>query len=85
MPAENKRNAIRVMVRELVNKGVPLADIRALLPARMFRVLPGQPTPAGAVRDALAAADPAVQMPRWFTDHAWYDQASDQTYVLYKM
>lgn len=85
LPAENKRNAIRVMVRELVNKGVPLADIRALLPARMFRVLPGQLTTGDAVRDALATADPAVQMPRWFTDHAWYDQAADQTYVLYKM
>lgn len=51
---ENKRNAVRTMVEQLALRGVPLAEMRKLLPERDMRVLPGC--------DADADAD-AVQGP----------------------
>lgn len=84
LPSQNKRNAIRVMIEQLAARGVPLSEIREALPARATRVLPGRLTNAAAVRQALAA-DPKVDVPRWFSDHPLIDEVNDETYVIFKM
>ncbi|MDQ3573317.1 MAG: hypothetical protein M3404_00070 [Actinomycetota bacterium] len=85
LPDQNKRNAVRVMVEQLANRGIPLAEIRKTLPGARMRVVPGQFTDGAAVREALAAADPDVELHRWFSDHALVDAAAGETYVLSKM
>ncbi len=85
LPDENKRNAIRVMVDQLGAQGVPLARISETLPRRAMRVLSGLFTDEDAVREALAAADPKVDLPRWFCDHPFVDESEGRTYVLFKM
>jgi hypothetical protein len=81
----NKRNAIRTMVEELFHRGVPLAEIRSLLPERVMRVVPGRLTDAGAVAGALTAADAKADTGRWYCDHALVDDAAGETYLLSKM
>lgn len=83
-PAENKRNAVRNMVASLVENGVRLASIQALLPARAMRSLPGILHDPSAVAAALAS-DPTVDVRRWFTDYPMPDVDEAKTYVLWKM
>ncbi len=45
------------MVEVLAARGAPLAEIRKLMPERVMRVLAGRLTDAGAVAEALTAAD----------------------------
>ena len=85
LPDQNKRNSIRVMVEQLVGRGVPLAEIRATMPDRAFRVLPGLLTDPDAVRAALGESDPKVEVQRFFCDHPLVDQTAGETYVLFKM
>ena len=85
LPDQNKRHAIRVMIEQLASRGVPLASIRAVLPERAFRVLPGRLTDADEVAAALTAADPKAEVRRWFTDHPLIDDEAAETYVLFKM
>lgn len=84
-PHQNKRNAIRTMVEELAARGAPLAGIRTLLPERVMRVVPGRLGDAGAVAEALVAADAKVDPGRWYCDHPLVDDATGETYVLSKM
>ena len=81
---ENKRNAVRIMVASLVERGVRLAEIQALLPARAMRTIPGTLHDPSDVAAALAA-DPTVDVPRWFTDYPMHDLDGATTYVLWKM
>lgn len=85
LPDENKRNAIRVMIDQLVSRGTPISKVREVLPDRALKVLPGQLAGGDAVRAALAELDPKVQVRRYFTEHAWIDELSASTYVLFKM
>jgi hypothetical protein len=85
LPDENKRNAVRVMISSLAGRGVPLADIAAVLPDRAFRVLPNLHTDPAAVREALAQSHPGADVGRFFTDHPLPDPSTGQTYVLFKM
>ncbi|MDP1804696.1 MAG: hypothetical protein Q8K72_05985, partial [Acidimicrobiales bacterium] len=82
---QNKRNAIRTMVEELAARGAPLAEIRALLPERVMRVVPGRLRDAGAVAAALVANDAKVDPGRWYCDHPLVDDGAGETYVLSKM
>jgi hypothetical protein len=84
LPDQNKRNAVRVMVEQLAARGVSLADIRAVLPERVMKVLPGR-LPPDAVAAALASAHPKADIGRWFCDHPLVDEERDETYVLFKM
>ena len=84
-PHQNKRNAIRTMVEELAARGAPLAEIRTLLPERVMRVVSGRLGDAGAVAEALVAADAKVDPGRWYCDHPLVDDATGETYVLSKM
>jgi hypothetical protein len=84
-PDENKRNAVRTMITELGRAGVPYEDIRAVLPDRALRPVPGLLTDTDAVRAALAATYPGTDLGRWFSDHPLLDEANNRTYVVYKM
>lgn len=81
LPDENKRNAIRVMVRELAATGVNLAHIEPLFPPSKFQALDGLLTP-GEVRDALTVLYPHATRQRWFFDQAFLDESENKTYVL---
>lgn len=85
LPDQNKRNSIRVMIEQLAARGVALSGIRSVMPDRAFRVLPGKLTDRDSVEAALAASDPKVEVRRWFCDHPLIDEASAETYVLFKM
>ena len=74
-PHQNKRNAIRTMVEELAARGVPLAEIRRLLPERVMRVVPGRLTEPSAVAEALSAADAKTDPGRWYCDNPLVDDA----------
>ncbi len=84
LPDQNKRNAVRVMVEQLAARGVPLPEIRAVLPERVMKVLPGR-LPPDDVPEALAVADPKADVGRWFCDHPLIDEERGETYVLFKM
>jgi hypothetical protein len=86
LPAENKRNAVRVMVDQLHRRGVQLADIKTVLPyPRKLRHLEGKFPPGEEAAEALVAQDPNVDVPRWFTSGAWIDEPTATTWVLFKM
>lgn len=50
-----------------------------------MRSVPGRLGDAGAVAEALVAADAKVDPGRWYCDHPLVDDASGETYVLSKM
>jgi hypothetical protein len=83
LPAENKRQAVRVMVTELVKRGAAPSDIRDVLPQRVMKALPGQVSPGLPVEEALMMAFPGIETKRWFVESPFYDTADDQTYVLF--
>lgn len=83
LPDENKRNAVRVMVRELVNRGVPVNDIVALFPPSKFLQLDGHLQPDEA-RARIRELNPQEKRNRGFAEHPFYDSATDTTYVLSK-
>jgi len=85
LPDQNKRNAVRTMVEQLTAHGVPLSDIRQLLPERTIRVLDGVHREGHAVRAAMVAADPKADAGRFFCEHPLVDAQAGQTYVVTKM
>ncbi len=84
LPDQNKRNAIRMMIEQLHDRNIPLAQIREMLPERAFKVVPGLVTGVEAVREALLEADPKADVRRWFCEHPLVDKATNLTYVLFK-
>lgn len=50
-----------------------------------MRVLAGRLTDAGAVADALTAADAKTDLGRWYLDPSLVDDDAGETYVLSKM
>ncbi len=86
LPAENKRNAIRVMIDALHRQGIPFAAIRAQLKyPRKLRPLSGLFTTHEEVTAALEDQIPDADVTRWFTSDAWMDPDNDTTWVLFKM
>lgn len=85
LPDENKRNSIRVMVEQLVARGVPITAIREVLPTRRMRVVAGTHVDAAAAEEALTAADSKTDVTRWYCDRPFVDRDAGQTYVLSKM
>ena len=81
---ENKRNAVRVMVEQLVAQGVAIAKVRKALPQGRMRVLEGRLTDGEAVRQALLASDEDVRVQGWFCDDPFVDDEAGVTYVLSK-
>jgi hypothetical protein len=85
LPDENKLNTVRVMIEQLAKRRVPLADIRAALPRRALKVVPGRLTDPDEVRRAIRMVDPGADVGRFFCDEPFIDKEADQTYVLFKM
>jgi hypothetical protein len=85
LPDENKRNAVRVMIASLADRGVPLAEIAGVLPDRAFRLVPGLITDPAEARATLAQTHPGADVRRFFTDHPMPDPSTGQTYLLFKM
>jgi hypothetical protein len=83
LPAENKRNAVRLMVKKLVEQGTTPSSIQGALPRRVMKALPGVLSPGASVEAALAEAFPDVDMKRWFVDDPFYDPTDQATYVLF--
>lgn len=85
LPAQNKRNAIRTMISELLNAGVLASSITEVLSNQEFRSVQGQLTDPTVVRDALAETYPTANPNRWFYDHPFIDEQNDKTYLVWKM
>lgn len=85
LPHENKRNAVRVMVQQLAERGVALEKIRAALPEKVMRVLPKIVTDLEEVRSELLSVDPKADLRRWYCEYPLVDDDAAQTYVLFKM
>lgn len=81
LDAENKRNAMRVMVEQLVARGASLELVYQTISKRM-KVLPDVYRTGDEVRDALVASYGPINLDRWFTDSPFVDETSRQTYVL---
>ncbi|HEX2057340.1 MAG TPA: hypothetical protein VHI71_03140 [Actinomycetota bacterium] len=79
LPAQNKRNAVRSMVEQLVGRGVSVAAIQSTIPKRMS-VLAGVFRTGDEVRAVLSAEN--VDPERWFTDSPFVDEITGCTYVL---
>lgn len=80
-PDQNKRNAIRIMVQQLAERGAPLAEIYNIIPKRM-KVLVGCLPDPDSVRQAMVRDDPKIDPRRWFYDHPLIDDGAERTYVL---
>jgi hypothetical protein len=66
----NKRNAVRMMIQSLVDRGVPAAAIGARLTPGRFRPLTGEHRGDADVQAALIEQYPGVDVRAWFTEHA---------------
>ena len=84
LPDENKRNAMRVMVEQLVERGASLPRIQSVIPKRM-RELAGRFSERGELERAMQDADSRVDLKRWFVEQPFLDEAAGKTYVLSKM
>ena len=79
---QNKRNAVRVMVEQLVRKGVALSAIKGVLPPAKMVVLPGVHRDPAAVEAAFAEAFPRGNTKRYFAADPLVDEEEGATYVL---
>ena len=71
---------------ELAKRGAPLSKIQKLIGERQIKALPGRVEGHSAVkRELRAIVSSDNQVARHFTDRPLYDEASDKTYVIYKM
>lgn len=81
LPDENKRNAVRVMVEQLVARGVKPSELKMhFLPSKL-QILDGILTPEE-VRNSLASIYPHARRKRWFVEHPLIDESADKTYIL---
>lgn len=77
LPGENKRNAVRIMVDQLVARGCQPERIAERM-GRKFRSLDGEVSDPEEIARRLG-----IDGPRWFLDHSFY--RDDRTWVLSKM
>jgi hypothetical protein len=82
-PAENKRNAMRVMIEELTKRGASVEEIFRIIPNR-GKILPGRHTDPDSLKNALREDDPSINLARWFADSPFVDEEVGKTYVLSK-
>ena len=85
LPAENKRNAARVMLEQLAAQGVTHEEIASHFSSARMKVLDGVFRSREKVELAMEAADPAVDLARWFVEAPLLDHSRGKTYVLTKM
>lgn len=84
LPDENKRNAVRVLVHQLVQRGVSANEMSQHLGgARQFRSVDGEMEDEEGLVAALLDDDPKFDRRRWFVGHPII--SGDRTWVLTKM
>ncbi|MDQ4124627.1 MAG: hypothetical protein M3134_03365 [Actinomycetota bacterium] len=81
LPAENKRNAIRVMVQQVVARGAPIDSVYRTVSKRM-KILSGIYRNGDEVRAALESQFDGIDLDRWFTDSPLVNETTGTTYVL---
>lgn len=81
---ENKRNAMRVMVQQLVAKGVSPAQLRDHFPGSKWREIDGVIDDPEELGNAMLVQYPQADLRRWFIEHPFIDPGG-KTYVLSKM
>lgn len=85
LPDQNKRGAIRVMVTQLVERGISPTRIKAVMPPRALPVVPGLITDEEELQRLLVEHYPNVDVRRHWTATPFLDEDSGQTFVLFKM
>jgi hypothetical protein len=85
LPDENKRNAIRVMVEQLVERGVSPDQIKSVMHARALPVVPGLVTDRDELTALLTEHYPHADPHRHWLDRPILDRDTHQTYILFKM
>lgn len=83
LPDENKRNAVRVMVEQLVARGADLPTIRSVLRPTKMKAVQGEYHDTDELAEALLAAYPKVRVARHFIEQPFHQDGT--TYVLSKM
>jgi hypothetical protein len=78
-----KRQAVREMIKALVQKGIPCAQIAEHLPPYGLRSIPGRITDENAVGSAVVEKYGSGDPRRWFIEDPLFE--GDQTWVVYRM
>ncbi len=68
LPDENKRHAVRLMVQQLLERGVPAAAVGDVLTRVRFRFVDGEYDEPEELIAAFRADDPRFDPPRWFLE-----------------
>lgn len=82
LPDENKRNAVRLMVTQLLERGVAAAQIAEVLSEVRFRSVEGEVENTEELVEAFGNADERFDRRRWFVDHAF--RREGRTWLLRK-
>ncbi len=82
LPKQNKRNAVRVMVQELVRRGIQAEKIGEILGPARFRSLDGELNDPDAVAEAFVEDDRHANPRGWFLDYPITE--AGRTWVLSK-
>ena len=85
LPDENKRNAVRVMLQQLVRHGVAPMAFAEVLPKGKLRIVEGVHRDESSLTEAAVAADPRIDLRRWFFEHPLVDESVGKTVLLSKM
>jgi hypothetical protein len=82
-PGANKRNAVRLFVTSLAQRGVSVEAIKGQLHPRCFRSVEGRYQDPEAVKAAFLEADARIDIARWWYDHPIVQD--DRTWILTRM
>jgi hypothetical protein len=79
----NKRNAMRLFISGLVERGIALDAIKEQLPQRCLRSIEGRYEDPETVKTAFLAGDPRIDIGRWYYEFPMHDQ--ERTWILTRM
>ncbi len=83
LPDANKRNAMRLMVSSLAERGVTLQAMKDVLHPRVFRSIPGRFEGDESVQTAFLEADPRIDIGRFYFDYPMYEDGD--TWIMTRM
>ena len=83
LPEANKRNAMRLMVTKLAERGVALQAMKDRLHPRVFKSVSGHFEDQDSLRAALLAADPRIDIGRWYFEYPLFEKG--ETWVMTRM
>ena len=85
LPDENKRNAMRVLVEQLIARGVRSSELRDHFPASKWREMDEVVDDPDEVSRVMLRQYPQADLARWFVEYPFTDSANGTTFVLSKM